>query len=271
MEAVLWGDRPLSAAWDLAPPHEEPSSNYTQLSPVATPTDGSAFEQNSLLACLPENYEDTFWLNQMDNHTTSWLDPVLPHDVPGFCDAGYDSDHSAPQQEPLYDHGYYSQGPETPLSGSSRIDSDSDLEQFDVLNGPPPEAATPGRPSVRERYNKACHKTGRNSQQTPAKARRKQSDEGRNGLLWEFIRDILLEPEKHPGLMQWEDRHSGVFRFLRSEGVAQLWGQRKNNRSMTYEKLSRAMRYYYKKEILERVDGRRLVYKFGRNATGWKL
>uniref|UniRef100_A0A8C4PW87 Ets homologous factor n=1 Tax=Eptatretus burgeri TaxID=7764 RepID=A0A8C4PW87_EPTBU len=203
MEAVLWGDRPLSAAWDLAPPHEEPSSNYTQLSPVATPTDGSAFE--------------------------------------------------------------------TPLSGSSRIDSDSDLEQFDVLNGPPPEAATPGRPSVRERYNKACHKTGRNSQQTPAKARRKQSDEGRNGLLWEFIRDILLEPEKHPGLMQWEDRHSGVFRFLRSEGVAQLWGQRKNNRSMTYEKLSRAMRYYYKKEILERVDGRRLVYKFGRNATGWKL
>uniref|UniRef100_UPI00358E6ABF ETS homologous factor-like isoform X2 n=1 Tax=Myxine glutinosa TaxID=7769 RepID=UPI00358E6ABF len=228
MEAVLWGDRPLSAAWDLAPPHEEPTCNYTQLSPVATPAEGSAFEQNPLLACLPENYEDTFWLNQIDNH-------------------------------------------KTPLSGSSRVDSDSDLEQFDILNRPPLQVAATGRPSTRERHKKVCNKTGQNSQQTPAKARRKQSDEGRNGLLWEFIRDLLLKPEKHPGLMQWEDRHSGVFRFLRSEAVAQLWGQRKNNRSMTYEKLSRAMRYYYKKEILERVDGRRLVYKFGRNATGWKL
>ncbi|KAJ8249064.1 hypothetical protein GJAV_G00230790 [Gymnothorax javanicus] len=88
--------------------------------------------------------------------------------------------------------------------------------------------------------------------------------------LWEFIRDILLNPERNPGLIKWEDRSAGVFRFLKSEAVAQLWGKKKNNNSMTYEKLSRAMRYYYKREILERVDGRRLVYKFGRNAQGWK-
>ncbi|KAG7254691.1 hypothetical protein CRUP_005281 [Coryphaenoides rupestris] len=88
--------------------------------------------------------------------------------------------------------------------------------------------------------------------------------------LWEFIRDILLYPERNPGLIKWEDRTEGVFRFLKSEAVAQLWGRRKNNSSMTYEKLSRAMRYYYKREILERVDGRRLVYKFGRNARGWR-
>ncbi|XP_061679625.1 ETS homologous factor isoform X3 [Syngnathoides biaculeatus] len=88
--------------------------------------------------------------------------------------------------------------------------------------------------------------------------------------LWEFIRDILLHPESNPGLIKWEDRAEGVFRFLKSEEVAQLWGKKKNNSSMTYEKLSRAMRYYYKREILERVDGRRLVYKFGRNAKGWK-
>ncbi|KAM4619049.1 ETS homologous factor isoform 1-T2 [Polymixia lowei] len=88
--------------------------------------------------------------------------------------------------------------------------------------------------------------------------------------LWEFIRDILLNPERNPGLIKWEDRTEGIFRFLKSEAVAQLWGKKKNNSSMTYEKLSRAMRYYYKREILERVDGRRLVYKFGRNARGWR-
>uniref|UniRef100_A0A8C0HEK1 E74 like ETS transcription factor 3 n=1 Tax=Chelonoidis abingdonii TaxID=106734 RepID=A0A8C0HEK1_CHEAB len=88
--------------------------------------------------------------------------------------------------------------------------------------------------------------------------------------LWEFIRDILLHPELNEGLMKWEDRREGIFKFLRSEAVAQLWGQKKKNSSMTYEKLSRAMRYYYKREILERVDGRRLVYKFGKNSSGWK-
>lgn len=60
--------------------------------------------------------------------------------------------------------------------------------------------------------------------------------------LWEFIRDILIHPEKNPGLMKWEDRREGVFKFLKSEAVAQLWGQKKKNSSMTYEKLSRAMR-----------------------------
>ncbi|XP_056303693.1 ETS-related transcription factor Elf-3 [Danio aesculapii] len=89
--------------------------------------------------------------------------------------------------------------------------------------------------------------------------------------LWEFIRDILIHPEQNQGLMKWEDRRDGVFKFLKSEAVAQLWGQKKKNSSMTYEKLSRAMRYYYKREILERVDGRRLVYKFGKNSTGWRI
>uniref|UniRef100_A0A4W3H5Z4 Ets homologous factor n=1 Tax=Callorhinchus milii TaxID=7868 RepID=A0A4W3H5Z4_CALMI len=93
----------------------------------------------------------------------------------------------------------------------------------------------------------------------------------RSTHLWEFLRDILLHPGEHPGLIKWEDRADGVFRFLKSGAVAELWGRKKNNSSMTYEKLSRAMRYYYKRQILERVDGRRLVYKFGRKALGWRV
>nr|KAF6437495.1 ETS homologous factor [Molossus molossus] len=106
-------------------------------------------------------------------------------------------------------------------------------------------------------------------QDPPTKSHTKKHNP-RGTHLWEFIRDILLNPDKNPGLIKWEDRSEGIFRFLKSEAVAQLWGKKKNNSSMTYEKLSRAMRYYYKREILERVDGRRLVYKFGKNARGWR-
>ncbi|XP_042322038.1 ETS-related transcription factor Elf-3 isoform X3 [Sceloporus undulatus] len=115
-----------------------------------------------------------------------------------------------------------------------------------------------GRPRKVSKDNRDCLET-------------KKSKHSPRGIhLWEFIRDILIHPEMNEGLLKWEDRREGIFKFLRSEAVAQLWGQKKKNSSMTYEKLSRAMRYYYKREILERVDGRRLVYKFGKNSSGWK-
>ncbi|KAM6218430.1 ETS-related transcription factor Elf-3 [Rhynchocyon petersi] len=129
------------------------------------------------------------------------------------------------------------------------------------------------------RYEKEDSKHGKRKRGRPRKQSKDSQEclEGKKNKhaprgthLWEFIRDILIHPELNEGLMKWENRHEGVFKFLRSEAVAQLWGQKKKNSSMTYEKLSRAMRYYYKREILERVDGRRLVYKFGKNSSGWK-
>uniref|UniRef100_A0A7N6F6N2 ETS homologous factor n=1 Tax=Anabas testudineus TaxID=64144 RepID=A0A7N6F6N2_ANATE len=131
------------------------------------------------------------------------------------------------------------------------------LEIYDPTIHPlaPAASPTPSSPDIKRSYSRP-HQV------------KKHSPRGTH--LWEFIRDILLNPERNPGLIKWEDRTEGVFRFLKSEAVAQLWGKKKNNSSMTYEKLSRAMRYYYKREILERVDGRRLVYKFGRNARGWR-
>ncbi|XP_049636058.1 ETS-related transcription factor Elf-5 isoform X3 [Suncus etruscus] len=100
-----------------------------------------------------------------------------------------------------------------------------------------------------------CHSHGRTSLQS--------------SHLWEFVRDLLLSPEENCGILEWEDREQGIFRVVKSEALAKMWGQRKKNDRMTYEKLSRALRYYYKTGILERVD-RRLVYKFGKNAHGWQ-
>lgn len=151
-----------------------------------------------------------------------------------------------------------------PLDLKQEVDSypfpDSGLSPTEFYEAPFHPVPTPSSPAPLNLEIKRC-----NSQSHQVK---KHSPRGIH--LWEFIRDILLHPECNPGLIKWEDRSEGVFRFLKSEAVAQLWGEKKNNSSMTYEKLSRAMRYYYKREILERVDGRRLVYKFGRNARGWK-
>lgn len=105
----------------------------------------------------------------------------------------------------------------------------------------------------------------------PIKEAKVRSRAGKGmGKLWEFIRDLLLNPSTNPSLIRWERREDGIFKFVQSDKVAKMWGDRKQNPRMTYEKLSRAMRYYYKSQVLLPVFGRRLVYKFGPNATGWR-
>ena len=66
--------------------------------------------------------------------------------------------------------------------------------------------------------------------------------------LWEFVRDLLLASDNGDRLagdiIRWENRAEGIFRIVDSKQVAQLWGVRKRNKNMTYEKLSRALRYF---------------------------
>ncbi|XP_010584330.1 PREDICTED: ETS-related transcription factor Elf-5 isoform X2 [Haliaeetus leucocephalus] len=120
--------------------------------------------------------------------------------------------------------------------------------------------------SNKDSCDKACVRAGSiNGQECHSHGRTNLQ----NSHLWEFVRDLLLSPEKNGGILEWEDRGEGIFRVVKSEALAKMWGQKKKNDRMTYEKLSRALRYYYKTGILERVD-RRLVYKFGKNAHGWQ-
>lgn len=86
--------------------------------------------------------------------------------------------------------------------------------------------------------------------------------------LWEFLHQILLE--KQNKYIAWKNQTKGVFHLLDHNGLARLWGKQKNRKNMTYEKLSRALRYYYSKNILKKVPGQRLTYKFVRNLNGKK-
>lgn len=114
------------------------------------------------------------------------------------------------------------------------------------------------------RHSDNNHKRGRPKRKSP------RTKNKTNGKLWEFIRDLLLNDKTNPSHIKWERLEEGVFKFVQSDKVAKMWGERKQNPKMTYEKLSRAMRYYYKSKVLLPVFGKRLVYKFGPNATGWR-
>lgn len=85
---------------------------------------------------------------------------------------------------------------------------------------------------------------------------------GNNGQiqLWQFLLELLTDKE-HRDVIQWLG-DDGEFKLLNPEMVAQLWGERKNKPTMNYEKLSRALRYYYDGDMISKVQGKRFVYKF---------
>ncbi|KAK3512942.1 hypothetical protein QTP70_030823 [Hemibagrus guttatus] len=78
--------------------------------------------------------------------------------------------------------------------------------------------------------------------------------------LWQFLLQLLLDPGNKQ-LICWTNE-DGEFKLLQAEQVAKLWGARKNKPSMNYDKLSRALRYYYDKNIIKKVNGQKFVYRF---------
>ncbi|XP_065058303.1 ETS translocation variant 4-like [Rhopilema esculentum] len=79
--------------------------------------------------------------------------------------------------------------------------------------------------------------------------------------LWRFLLH-LLNRDKVSYLVQWIDLDNFKFKIKEPNEVAKLWGSIKDKSDMTYEKLGRAMRYYYGKNIIEKVSGMRYSYRF---------
>jgi len=81
-----------------------------------------------------------------------------------------------------------------------------------------------------------------------------------NITLWQFLLELLLNHQyKH--IITWTN-NDGEFKLVNAEEVARLWGLRKNKHNMNYDKLSRALRYYYDKNIIKKVLGQKFVYRF---------
>ncbi|XP_069113961.1 retroviral integration site protein Fli-1 homolog [Argopecten irradians] len=78
--------------------------------------------------------------------------------------------------------------------------------------------------------------------------------------LWQFLLELLSD-RRNAGCIAWEGSN-GEFKLVDPDEVARRWGERKSKPNMNYDKLSRALRYYYDKNIMTKVHGKRYAYKF---------
>ncbi|KAG8538288.1 hypothetical protein GDO81_022915 [Engystomops pustulosus] len=78
--------------------------------------------------------------------------------------------------------------------------------------------------------------------------------------LWQFLLELLSD-HSNANCIAWEGTN-GEFKLTDPDEVARRWGERKSKPNMNYDKLSRALRYYYDKNIMAKVHGKRYAYKF---------
>ena len=71
--------------------------------------------------------------------------------------------------------------------------------------------------------------------------------------LWYFLLE-LLEMEGTQNIISWTNKDTLEFKIHDAKRLAVMWGSMHGRENMTYAKFSRALRYHYKKGVLQKVS-----------------
>lgn len=160
-----------------------------------------------------------------------------------------------------------------------------DFSGYKDISSPNPSLASSciGPASVPEDLSatgvQGSHSSSCSSSSTPqsSPASQRESSEGENlpqgvrlpqrkgGMhLWQFLYAMLCDTDnRYSQLIEWtSNKKEFEFRLLEPEAIALWWGHHKNKSNMSYDKLSRSLRYYYSKKIIRKISGERYVYRF---------
>lgn len=83
-------------------------------------------------------------------------------------------------------------------------------------------------------------------------------------FLWDYLHK-LLEDKRYESYIRWEDKELKIFRLVDPNKIATFWGNHKNRPNMNYDKMSRALRQYYKINLLKKESGMKLTFRFLRS------
>ncbi|XP_041037207.1 Friend leukemia integration 1 transcription factor-like isoform X2 [Carcharodon carcharias] len=130
-----------------------------------------------------------------------------------------------------------------------------------IQKGSPPQPPTPTRINEPPRLHPggANGRKGPSVSSLPAVAASHRAGSGQIQL-WQFLLELLSD-STNSSCITWEGTN-GEFKMTDPDEVARRWGERKSKPNMNYDKLSRALRYYYDKNIMTKVHGKRYAYKF---------